>query len=323
LEDRVSIAVAVFVVFFLGIYGAYWAFVVRPEEQSLGIVRRRLLPRKNAKSQQQLLKQQRALSAVGAFDKLLRKSEARVLPLKSLIEQAGANVTVGTVLAAAGLLGLVAFILVGRATGWYILGIPVALLAGSIPFIVLNRLRTLRLRKLEEQFPEALDLITRAMRAGHAFTTGLDMVATELPSPVREEFRLLYDQQNYGMSMPDALKVFASRIPLLDARFFVTAVLIQREAGGNLAEVLDNLSGVIRDRFRVKRQMRVVSAHGRITGWVLVCLPPVLGIILMGINKEHRELMFGETLGIQMMVGAAILQSIGALIIRKIINVPY
>ena len=144
-----------------------------------------------------------------------------------------------------------------------------------------------------------------------------------MTSPVREEFRLLYDQQNYGMSVPEAFKEFATRIPVLDARFFVTAVLIQREAGGNLAEVLDNLSGVIRDRFRVKRQMRVVSAHGRITGWILVCLPPVLGMALMTLNPDARQLMFGERLGIQMMIGAAILQSIGALIIRKIINVPY
>jgi len=117
--------------------------------------------------------------------------------------------------------------------------------------------------------------------------------------------------------------VFAERVPVIDARFFVTAVLIQRESGGNLAEVLDNLAGVIRERFRVKRQMRVVSAHGRITGWILAGLPPALAIALTAINKEHRELMFGETLGIQMMIGAAILQGIGALIIRKIVNVPY
>ena len=121
----------------------------------------------------------------------------------------------------------------------------------------------------------------------------------------------------------DALKQFAERIPVLDARFFVTAVLIQRESGGNLAEVLDNLSSVIRDRQRVKRQMRVASAHGRITGWVLVALPPVLGVALMAVNKEHRELMFGERLGVQMMIGAAILQGVGTLIIRKIINIPY
>jgi len=320
----VIIPAVTFVVFFLGIYGAHWFFVVRPEEQALGIVRRRMTPTQNVKAslQRQLLKQQQALSSFDAFDKVLRNAP-KVQRLKTLLEQSGAKVSVGTLLAGVALLGLVAFYLVGRATGWYVLGIPVALVAGALPFAILARMRTMRMLKFVEQFPEALDLITRALRAGHAFTTGLEMVANEMPSPVREEFRLLYDQQNYGMSMPDALKVFATRIPVLDARFFVTAVLIQREAGGNLAEVLDNLSGVIRDRFKVKRQMRVVSAHGRITGWVLVCLPPVLGLTLMTINPEARQLMFGEKLGIQMMIGAAVLQSIGALIIRKIINVPY
>jgi tight adherence protein B len=151
----------------------------------------------------------------------------------------------------------------------------------------------------------------------------MEMVATEMPKPVGPEFRLLYDQQNYGMPIGDALRRFAERIPILDARFFVTAVLIQRESGGNLSEVLDNLSKVIRERFRVKRQMRVISAHGRITGWILVCLPPALALALMSISDEHRRTMFGEPLGIQMMVGAAVLQVIGTLIIRKIVDVEY
>ena len=319
------IALGVFVVFFLAILGAYWAFVVRPEERARGIVRGRLTPKQSLKTSvhRELLKQQQHLSSIGVFDRLLRRSDKNTKPIKAMIEQAGVKVTVGTVLAGAGVLGLIAFTLVWKLTGWMILGVPAALAAIWLPFVILNRMRTLRIRKFEEQFPEALDLITRALRAGHAFTTGLEMVATEMPAPVAEEFRLLYDQQNYGMAFPDALKVFAERIPVIDARFFVTAVLIQRESGGNLAEVLDNLSGVIRERFRVKRQMRVVSAHGRITGWILVCLPPALGIALTAINQEHRELMFGETLGIQMMIGAAVLQTIGALIIRKIINIPY
>ena len=319
----IIIAIGAFVVFFLGILGAYWAFVVRPEERARGIVHGRLTPRQAVKMsmQRELLKQQQKLSSITAFDRLLARSDTK--SLKALIEQAGVKVTVGTVVAGAGVLGLVAFLAAWKLTGWMILGLPVALAAACLPFVILQRLRTLRIRKFEEQFPEALDLVARALRAGHAFTTGLEMVATEMPAPVGEEFRLLYDQQNYGMAFPDALKVFAERIPVIDARFFVTAVLIQRESGGNLAEVLDNLSGVIRERFRVKRQMRVISAHGRITGWILVCLPPALGLALTAINREHRELMFGEALGIQMMIGAAVLQSIGALIIRKIINVPY
>jgi tight adherence protein B len=149
------------------------------------------------------------------------------------------------------------------------------------------------------------------------------MVGTEMPDPIGPEFRILYDQQNYGMPLPDALKLFAERIPVLDARFFVTAVLIQRESGGNLSEVLDNLAFVIRERFRVKRQIRVISAHGRITGWILVCLPPVLGIVLFTINAETRELMFGDPLGQQMLMVAIALQVIGTLIMRKIINVEY
>ena len=155
------------------------------------------------------------------------------------------------------------------------------------PTSVLRLKRTKRLLKFEEQFPEALDLLSRALKAGHAFTTGLGMIAEEMPAPIGPEFQLLHDQQNFGMPLPDALKEFARRVPLLDARFFVTAVLIQREAGGNLSEILDNIAAVIRDRFRVKRQIRVISAHGRLTGWVLVAIPPSLGAVMFVINPNH------------------------------------
>jgi tight adherence protein B len=212
---------------------------------------------------------------------------------------------------------------IGGAVAVWAVAIAAAAFAGILPITVLRFKRTRRMRKFEEQFPEALDLLSRALRAGHAFVTGIEMVGTEMPAPVGPEFRLLYDQQNYGMPMADALRAFAERIPVLDARFFVTAVLIQRESGGNLSEVLENLSGVIRERFRVKRQMHVVSAHGRITGWILVCLPPVLAIVLMSVHKEHRQLMFGEALGVRMMLAAAGLQVVGTLIIRKIVNVEY
>ena len=313
-----------FVGFFGGILGAYWAFVVRPEDAALGRVRRRLKTASlKASIKAGLLKEQRAMSAIGPIDALLRRSRSRTLQLQRLIDQAGVQTTVGTIVAACALLALVAGLAVVRFTGSILLALPVAPIAATVPILALRRMRTTRLRKFEEQFPEALDLMARAMRAGHAFNTGLEMVATEIPAPAGQEFRLLFDQQNFGMPVPEALKAFAERVPVLDARFFVTAVLIQRESGGNLAEVLDNLAGVMRERFRVKRQMRVVSAHGRITGWVLVGLPPALGLVLMTVNQEHRQLLFGEPLGIQMMVGAAILQVIGTLIIRKIINVEY
>jgi tight adherence protein B len=175
--------------------------------------------------------------------------------------------------------------------------------------------------KFEEHFPEAIDLLGRALRAGHALTTGLGMVAEELPPPVGEEFRLLYDQQNYGLPLPDALRNFAARIPILDARFFVTAVLTQREAGGNLSEVLDNLAAIIRDRFRVKRQVRVISAHGRITGWVLGLLPPSLAAGFIVLTPDTYRRFYNDPLGIQMIVVALLLQVVGVIIIRRIVDI--
>ena len=152
-------------------------------------------------------------------------------------------------------------------------GVLVGLLLSAAPIVYVRRAATKRVALFEEQFPEAVDLMARSLRAGHALTSALQMVGEEMQEPVGTEFRLLFDRQNFGMSLPDALKEFGNRIPLVDARFFVTAVLIQRESGGNLSQVLDNLASVIRERFKVKRQVRVMSAHGRITGWVLGCLP--------------------------------------------------
>jgi tight adherence protein B len=149
------------------------------------------------------------------------------------------------------------------------------------------------------------------------------MVAEEMPAPTGPEFRQLYDQQNFGMPLPDALKEFARRVPLLDARFFVTAVLIQRDSGGNLSEILDNIGSVIRDRFRVKRQIRVVSAHARMTGWVLVGVPPALAVVVNVINPDHLTTMTGSPLGVRMIMAAIVMQLTGTLIIRKMIQIEY
>src|SRR6185436_4543923 len=141
------------------------------------------------------------------------------------------------------------------------LALGVALLLAMLPTWYVRNAGKRRVRRFEEQFPEAIDLMARALRAGHALPTALNLVGQEAPEPVRTEFRVLHDEQNYGMPFPEALRSFAARIPLLDARFFVTAVLTQREAGGNLAEVLDGLAALIRERFKLKRQVRTLSAH--------------------------------------------------------------
>ena len=319
------IPVVTFALVFIGCSGAYWFFVVRPEQYAERALSRRLTPRASAVVAKagRLLKDVQAMSTVNAFDNALSRTHGLSTSLQSLIDQSGSKTTVSKLLLTCGCIALAVFVAVMLLTGMVLAAIPAAAAAAFAPIAILRFQRTRRLRRFEEQFPEALDLLSRALRAGHSFSTAIEMVADEMPAPIGPEFRLLYDQQNYGLAMPDALRLFAERIPILDSRFFVTAVLIQRESGGNLSEVLDNLAKVMRDRFRVKRQMRVISAHGRITGWVLVALPPVLGIALMTINDEHRTTMLGDPLGHQMLFAGAALQVIGTLIIRKIVNVEY
>jgi tight adherence protein B len=318
------IPVVTFAICFALIYSAYWGFVVRPEAQAAGVVRRRLKKghvRQVARSQ--LLKKVQTMSSIGAVDALLKRGQSHTERLQTLIDQAGVKLSLGTLLAASAAVGALVFYVIQSFGLWTSLAVGAGVLTSLIPFNLVKYMRTRRMHKFEEQFPEALDLLGRALRAGHSFTTGMEMIGKEMPDPLGPEFQILYDQQNYGMPLPDALKLFGERIPVLDARFFVTAVLIQRESGGNLSEVLDNLAHVIRERFRVKRQIRVISAHGRITGWILVCLPPVLGLVLFAINAETRELMFNDPLGQRMLVGAIVLQIIGTLIMRKIVNVEY
>jgi tight adherence protein B len=298
--------------------------VVRPERQAHQVLWRRLKsPTSAARVRAELLKRAQQLSAVPAFNTLLSRGRAGVRPVERLIEQSGARMTVGTFLLASGLCGLVTVLAVQRLTGLLVVSLLLGAVATLLPTSCLRIKRTRRLLRFEEQFPEALNLMSRALKAGHAFTTGLAMVAEEMPDPIGPEFRLLYDQQNFGMPLPEALKAFAQRIPLLDGRFFVTAVLIQREAGGNLSEILDNIASVIRDRFRVKRQIRVISAHGRLTGWVLVAVPPALALVLFLINPDHWQTLIGSSLGRQLIMLAIFLQITGTLIIRKLIQIEY
>jgi tight adherence protein B len=307
------------------ILGVYWLFVVRPERQTQEAVWKRLkgAPGPSPRVRASIEKQVQRLSAVPSLNAVLERGREGVRPIELLIEQSGNTFTVGTFLLASATIGLLVGSLVYWLTATPLLGLAAGLPAAWIPTGVLRFQRTRRVLKFEEQFPEALALISRALKAGHTFTTGLAMVGEELPAPIGHEFKLLYDQQNYGMPLPEALREFAKRVPLLDARFFVTAVLIQRESGGNLSEVLENIATVMRDRFRVKRQIRVISAHARMTGMVLIGTPPTLALILILINPDHLDKMLGTELGVQLIVGAIIMQIVGSLIIRKLIRIEY
>ena len=309
----------------LVILGAYWLFVLRADQSEEAALQRRLQPDPVAKAAKRLQIQKpiEQLSNVAQLNTLLSAMTRVSAPLQRDITQAAMRVTVGTILLSSGCLALLTYVLVRYFTLSTMFAILAGGLAAFIPFWYVKFRKNKRLRQFEEQFPEAIDLIGRALRAGHAFTTGLAMAAEEIPKPVGEEFKLLYDRQNFGMPLPDAMKSFAERIPLIDARFFVTAVLTQRETGGNLGEVLDNLASVIRDRFRVKRQVRVLTAHGRITGWILAGMPPALAAVMFITTPSHMQMLLSDPIGIRMIIGALVLQVTGTLIIRKLVDIPY
>jgi tight adherence protein B len=237
------------------------------------------------------------------------------------VEQSGVKISVSALLlVAAGLGVLFAFacgMAMRMAAGQLIGGI----LGFAAPFVFLRAKRTRRLRAFEEAFPEALDLIARALKAGHAFVTGLKMVADEMPEPIGPEFRKTFDEQNFGLPLKDALNNLTERIPLIDVRFFATAVLIQRETGGNLSEILENLAHVVRERFKILRQVRVYTAHGRLTGYVLLALPAFLVIALSFINPEHMELLFKDRMGHIMLIAAAGMQFAGYIWIKQVIKI--
>jgi tight adherence protein B len=253
-----------------------------------------------------------------ALDKLFSGSGSS---LAKLIEQSGVAVTPSAIILASMTLALVCA-MVSLAVFKQPFVWPLAAAMGAfVPFGWLKYRRSSRMKRFEEQFPEALDLLSRAIRAGHAFQTAMGMCADELPEPVGTEFKKAFDQQNFGLPLKDTLHEMTERVPILDVKFFVTAVLIQRETGGNLAEILDNLAHVVRERFKILRQVRVHTAHGRFTGYVLLALPAALGVALSFINPEHMDLLFKERLGQLMIMGAIVMQTIGYIWIRKVIKI--
>ncbi len=315
-------AIATFALCLTIIIGAYWVFVVRPEEGTARTLRRRLHPAPvNRPQPTELTRKAPPLSALKALDSLLARSGSVIQPLQRVIALSALPLTVGMVLMACGLTAMATFLVVWSITSLAWLALLLALAAAPLPYWSVRLAAKRRVRRLEEQFPQAVDQIAVSLRAGHAFSTGLLMVAEEVADPLGAEFRLVYDRQNYGKPLPDVLKEFAERVPLLDVRIFVTAVLTQRETGGNLAEVLDKLSALIRERFKIKRQVGVVSAHGRITGYVLALLPPVVAALLYLIAPAHIMTLVQDPLGIRLMGVAIVLQIAGTVAIRRIVNI--
>jgi len=240
------------------------------------------------------------------------------------IQQAGLNWSPTRLLMAMGLamipgLGIGAWtkILLNGTTS----AVVFAIITGMIPYLIVRHKRTVRLNKLEEQFPDALDFLARSMRAGHAFSISLEMIGEEMADPLGQEFRALFNEQNLGAPLDIALRNFTLRVPLLDVRFFSSSVLLQKQTGGNLAEILSRLAYVIRERFRLKGQVKAASAHGRLTATILALLPVATMLGLLMVAPGYLQGMAADDDGKWMIGGAIFAQILGNFFIKKIINI--
>ena len=260
------------------------------------------------------------LSDIPALDSILRRSE-RVSAIQKTLAQAGMDLRAGNFLGICGLSALAAVILGYAASKQIQVAWVAMLIGGALPYAYVTFKKNKRFEKFEELFPEAIDTLARAVRAGHAFTTALEMITAEVSEPVAGEFRQLYEEQKFGMPVRDALLNLTERMPLVDVKFFVTAVMLQRETGGNLAEILDNLSYVIRERFKIQRQVRVYTAQGRLTMALLMGMPPIIVTVMLVLNPSFIHPLFSDPIGHTLLVLGITLQTIGYFVIRKIIRI--
>jgi tight adherence protein B len=190
-----------------------------------------------------------------------------------------------------------------------------------LPWFWLARKRNQRIQTFERQIPEALDLMGRALRAGHAFPTAVKMVADEMPNPIAHEFRVMFDETNFGIPANDALMRMADRVPVDDVRYFVIAVMIQRESGGNLAELLDNISAIVRGRLKLLGEVRTLSAEGKMSAWVLGSLPMVLALVVNLVNPKFMSVLWTDPMGLKLVGGALFMMFLGVLVMRNIIKI--
>src|SRR4051794_23504475 len=261
-----------------------------------------------------------ALSSIPWMHRLL----ARIRPaaeLRRVLEQADLPWTPGRVFLSGLAAWLVALYAIQLKTGMPGLAALLSSPAAAVPFLYVFRKRQQRFNRFQEKLPAALDLMVSALRAGNSTMGALGIVASEAPEPVRREFRICFDEQNYGVDLRAAMENLMNRVPLPDVRIITTAILIQKESGGNLAEVLDKTANVIRERFRLRDQVRVHSAQGRLTGWILSAMPLVMGILLFFLYPKYIMILLTRPLGHKLMAVGAVMNVLGLLVIQKIVRI--
>jgi tight adherence protein B len=241
--------------------------------------------------------------------------------LRDLLSQANLEWTPARLLLMSTACCVIPGYLVYLRTGVVILSAVLGILFGAIPFAYVFLKRGKRFDQFEQGLPAALDLMVSGLRSGHSLVSAMSLVAREVPDPIGREFRICFDEQNYGLELRTAMHNMAQRVPIQDVRIVITAILIQKETGGNLAEVLDKCSHVIRERFRLKREIKTKTAQGRLTGIILSLLPAILGFLLYLVNPKHMSLLWTRPLGLKMLYTATVMTVVGGLIIRKIVRI--
>ncbi|HEX4322259.1 MAG TPA: type II secretion system F family protein [Acidobacteriaceae bacterium] len=266
------------------------------------------------------LRKQELLSAIPWIHRTLMKIELAPR-LRLLLYQANLKWTAGgLILMSVGFFVIPSYLGYLK-TGSVLFGLLVGAALGSLPVLFVLFKRSQRFKKFETELPDALELMVSALRVGHSLNASLSLVGRECPDPISSEFRICFDEQNYGLELRTAMENLVTRVPLQDLKIVTTAILIQKESGGNLAEVLEKTGHVIRERFRLKRQIMTHTAQGRLTGLILTLLPVVLGVVLYFLNPKSMSLLWTREIGIKLLYASAAMTVIGGLIIRKIIDI--
>lgn len=313
--------VAVFVAVVLSFEGGYmWWNARRGPEAKLMARRLRAASAGGHAAPQLTILKQRTLSSSAGLQRLLL-AVPRVHALDRILVQSGLTMSVGDLLGLTlmlGAAGLCVPIVLGRGV---LLGIGLALVLGSLPMLHILRAKAKRLERLENQLPDAIDLMGRAMRAGHAFPTALNMVGDEMADPIGVEFRTLFDEINYGIPLEGALLNLLSRVPSTDLQYFVVALMIQRETGGNLTELLDNISAIVRARLKLMGEIRTLSAEGKLSAWILSLLPFAAGLMINVVNPGFMTVLLTDPVGLKMVYGALFMIVFGIWWMTKIIKI--
>lgn len=310
-----------FVAAVLFVEGAYLTWNSYKGPESKRIVRRlRSMSAGSDDNAQASILKQRLLSEVPAMERLLLQIP-RIHQIDRLLQQSGLNWSVAFLMGTSVLTGVGVFMVATMFNQLPTICLILGAASSTLPSIYAVRARHTRLLKLEQQLPEALDLIGRALRAGHALQNGLKMVGEEMAEPISGEFRITSDEVNFGISMQDALTNLTTRVPSTDLRYFVIAVLIQRETGGNLTELLDNISAIIRGRLKLLGAVRVLSAEGRMSAWILSILPFALAGVINLLNPNFLAPLWGDPMGLKMMGGAGVMMALGIFWMWRIIKI--